>query len=156
MLCVLVEQWFHLDLRHLGGNLLVNRLVHELRWVHLLLCNNIAVNLKLLRSPANKNSLASWANSLEKCASAFLHFSGSRKFPRTFLAHSLHIWRSGQVPIVTKLMQFTLQCKTMPQTLIHKIQYQTAPYHYLHRLQEKSVRKKDVLAAADVCNRVGP
>ena len=30
---VLAEQvyWFHLDLRHLGGDLLVNRLVHELR-----------------------------------------------------------------------------------------------------------------------------
>ena len=35
------EEWFHLDLIHLGGNLLVNRLVHELRRVHLrlLVCN---------------------------------------------------------------------------------------------------------------------
>ena len=35
------EEWFHLDLIHLGGNLLVNRLVHELRRVdlRLLVCN---------------------------------------------------------------------------------------------------------------------
>ena len=35
------EEWFHLDLIHLGGNLLVNRLVHELRRVDLglFVCN---------------------------------------------------------------------------------------------------------------------
>ena len=46
------EEWFHLDLSHLGGNLLVNRLVHELRRVDLgLFVCNIAVNLAFLGRP---------------------------------------------------------------------------------------------------------
>ena len=114
VVCVLVErmEWFHLDFRHLGGNLLVNRLVHELGWVHLLLCKRQHCGqFRFLRSPPKTRD---WQReglySVEKCVSVFPNFSGSWKFPRSFLAHSLHIWRSGQLPIVTKLMQFTRLC----------------------------------------------
>ena len=61
--CVLVcvcelseqEEWFHLDLIHLGGNLLVNRLVHELRRVDLglFVCNIACGQFSFFRSPAN-------------------------------------------------------------------------------------------------------
>ena len=82
-------------------------------------------------------------NAVENCVSVFLHFSGSRKFPRTFLAHSLHIWRSGQVPIVTKLMQFTL-CKTR-EHLYNKIQFTLSLPSQAAR---EKYEKEDILAAA--------
>ena len=130
---VLAEQvyWFHLDLRHLGGDLLVNRLVHELRWVHLLVCNNnnIVVNLGLGSNPQTFTGRAwqvpryvLWRK---------ICFSISPFFPKVptlffaaFLAHmaampGAHCYQTDAIYAKAK------QCWKLK----HEIQYWAAPYH---------------------------
>ena len=145
MVCVLVEQgmeWFHLDLRHLGGNLLVNRLVHELRWVHLLVCNNIAVNLTFLRSPANKTYWQGggghpWCILWKNVSQCFYIF------PDPESSHAL-FWRipctyGGQARCPLLPNWCNLHCAKHANTYTTKY---NLPYHYLHRLQEKSMKKR--------------
>ena len=113
------EEWFHLDLSHLGGNLLVNRLVHELRRVHLgLFVCNIAVNLGFFRSRANRptdnwqGAAKSYVYFARKCAPFVIpQFSGSWKFPRQTFCRIPRTYGEGAhcYNIVTKLMQFSPQ-----------------------------------------------
>ena len=132
VVCVLVEQgmeWFHLDLRHLGGNLLVNRLVHELRWVHLLVCNNIAVNLTFFWGHPQIKLTDRGGIIDERCRKLCLSvstFFRIQKVPThffgAFLAHmavrpGAHCYQTDAI--------YTVQCKTMPHILIHKIQFPT-------------------------------
>ena len=101
--CKLLEQeeWFHLDLIHLGGNLLVNRLVHELRRVDLgLFVCNIAVNLAFLGRPqihrltTNRAPQKICLLCKKMCALRISSVFRILKIPTPdFLPHSTHIWR---------------------------------------------------------------
>ena len=104
-MCKLLEQeeWFHLDLSHLGGNLLVNRLVHELRRVdlHLFVCNIACGQFRFFRSSANtptdnrqgaaKNLLTLQENVRSLRISSV--FRILKIHTPHFLPHSSHIWR---------------------------------------------------------------
>ena len=106
------EEWFHLDLSHLGGNLLVNRLVHELRRVdlHLFVCNIACGQFRFFRSSANtptdnrEGAAKKSVNFARKCALPpyFLSFPDLENSHATlfaaFLAHM------AKVPIVTILL----------------------------------------------------